>query len=139
DYAVFLCSHGRAAEGVRYADEAAANRLYPTPWAAETNAGICLHNLHRDSEALQRFNRALQSNPSFADAVYETATLEFSQQRYVQARLRIDAFLMSNQSTPDLLLLGWRIAGAQNDAAGQQRYKARLDHDFPRSAQARAL
>lgn len=139
DYAVFLCSHGRAAEGVRYADEAAAKPLYRTPWAAETNAGICLHTLHRDQQALQRFAHALQSNPAFADAVYQSAIVEFSQQRYVQARLGIDVFLMHNPSTADLLLLGWRIAGAQNDAAGQQRYKAQLDHDFPRSAQARAL
>lgn len=139
DYAVFLCSHDRAAEGVHYADEAAANPLYPTPWAAETNAGICLHNLHRDTEALQRFTHALATNPGFADAVYQSAALEFAQQHFVQARLSIDVFLMNNQSTPDLLLLGWRIAGAQNDAAGQQRYKARLDHDFPRSGQARAL
>ncbi len=139
DYAVYLCSHGRAAEGVRYADEAVANPLYQTPWAAENNAGICLRSLHRDAEALQRFTRALQSNPGFADAVYEIASLEYTQQHYVQARLRIDVFLLNNQSTPDLLLLGWRIAQAQDDAAGQQRYKTRLEHDFPSSAQARAL
>ncbi len=139
DYAVYLCSHGRAAEGVRYADEAVANPLYQTPWAAENNAGICPRSLHRDAEALQRFTRALQSNPGFADAVYEIASLEYTQQHYVQARLRIDVFLLNNQSTPDLLLLGWRIAQAQDDAAGQQRYKTRLEHDFPSSAQARAL
>jgi type IV pilus assembly protein PilF len=139
DYAVFLCSHGRAAEGVHYADQAIANPLYQTPWEAQTNAGICLHNLHRDADALERFNRALQARPGFADAVYEAAGLEFSQEHYVQARLRIDVFLMSNGSTPDLLLLGWRIARAQGDAAGQQRYRARLVHDFPSSGQTRAL
>lgn len=139
NYAVYLCSHGRAAEGVRYADEAAANPLYQTPWAAYTNAGICLHNVHRDTEAMERFTRALQSNPAFSDAVFEAASLEFAQQQYVQAHLRIDAFLLNNQPTPELLLLAWRIAGAQDDAAGQQRYRQRLGQEFPSSEQARAL
>ncbi len=139
DYAVYLCSHGRSAEGVRYADEAAANPLYQTPWAAYTNAGICMHNLHRDTEAMQRFTRALQSNPAFADAVFEAASLEFAQQRYLQARLRVDAFLIKNPSTPQLLLLAWQIAGAQGDSDGQQRYKQRLNQEFPDSGQARAL
>jgi type IV pilus assembly protein PilF len=139
NYAVYLCSHGRAAEGVRYADEASANPLYPTPWAAYTNAGICLRTLNRNTEALQRFTRALQINAGFADAVYEAASLESAEQHYVQARLRIDVFMMNNQATPALLLLGWRIAGAQNDGLGQQRYKAQLDQRFPQSGQARSL
>ncbi|HTW74449.1 MAG TPA: type IV pilus biogenesis/stability protein PilW [Steroidobacteraceae bacterium] len=139
DYAVYLCSHGRSAEGVRYADEAAANPLYQTPWAAYANAGICLQNLHRDAEALQRFTRALQSNPTFADAVFGAASVEFAQQRYLQARLRVDGFLIKNPPTPQLLLLAWRIAGAQGDTDGQQRYRQRLNQEFPDSGQARAL
>ena len=139
NYAVFLCSHGRPAEGVRYFEEAAANRLYPTPWAAYTNAGICLRGVHQDEEAMQRFTHALQVNPGFADAVFEASSLEYSQQRFVQARVRIDLFLMNNRPTPPLLLLGWQIARTQGDAAGQERYALLLGRDFPDSPQAHAL
>lgn len=139
NYAVYLCSHDRAVEGVRYFEEAATDPLYPTPWAAYTNAGVCLHQVHRDAEAMQRFTRALQLRPSFVDATYQAAGLEFAQQHYVAARLRIELYLMSNQGNPALLLLGWQIARAQGDAAGQQRYADRLVREFPDSSQAHAL
>jgi type IV pilus assembly protein PilF len=139
NYAVYLCSHGRSAEGVRYFEEAAANPLYPTPWAAFTNAGICLRGVHQDTEAMQRFAHALQINPAFADAAFEAANLEYSQQHFVAARLRIDLFLMNNHATPSLLLLGWQIARVQGDPVGQERYAVLLGRDFPNSPQAHAL
>ena len=139
NYAVYLCSHGRPDEGVRYFEEAAANPLYPTPWAAYTNAGICLHGVHKNVEAMQRFTRALQIKPSFANAAFEASNLEYAEQNFVSARLRIDMFLMSNRPTPALLLLGWQIARAQSDAVGQQRYALLLARNFPNSPQAHAL
>lgn len=139
NYAVYLCSHGRPDEGVRNFQEAASNPLYRTPWAAFTNAGVCLQTVHRNQEAMQLYSRALQTNPAFADAVLDAANLEYTEGRYVQARLRIDVYLMSYPPTPDLLLLAWRIAGAQNDMPGQQRYATRLAKEFPNSDQARAL
>ncbi len=139
NYAVYLCSHGRPVEGVRYFEEAAANPLYPTPWVAYTNAGICLRGVNQDVQAMQRFTRALQSNPAFADAAFEAASLEYAQQRFVAARLRIDLFLMSNPPTPSLLLLGWQIARLQSDPVGQDRYAHLLGRDFPDSPQAHAL
>ena len=76
NYAVFLCSHGRADEGVRNFEQAAANPLYPTPWAAFTNAGVCLRAAHRDGEAAARFDRALRSNPAYSEAVFQASDLD---------------------------------------------------------------
>ncbi|HTT05329.1 MAG TPA: type IV pilus biogenesis/stability protein PilW [Steroidobacteraceae bacterium] len=139
NYAVFLCSHGRAAEGVRYFEEAASNRLYPTPWAAYTNAGICLRGVRQNAAAMQRFLRALQVNPTFADAAYEAASLEYAEQDYAAARSRVDSFLMNNRPTAALLLLGWQVARAQSDVLAEQRYALLLARDFPNSPQAHAL
>lgn len=138
-YGVYLCTHGRADEGLRYLEEAASNPLYRTPWAAYTNEGVCLHAVHRDTEAMGRFERALQANPSFAEAAMHASDLEFLLHNYAQARRRIDAYLLSYPATPDLLLLGWRVAGAQGDFAGQRRYASRLTCEFPDSAQAHAV
>lgn len=138
-YGVYLCSHGRADEGVRAFEEAAANPLYNTPWAAYTNAGVCLQGVHRDADAMAQYERALQSNPGFADAALQAAALDFSQKRYGEARIRIDLYLLSHRPTPDLLLLGWRIASAQNDPVGQSRYGGRLAKEFPDSSQAREV
>lgn len=139
NYAVFLCSHGHTDEGVRYFEKAATNPLYQTPWAAYTNAGVCLRAGHRDSDAAVRFSRALQSNPNYAEAVFQASDLDWTLHQYTNARLRIDLYMRNTGATPDLLLLGWRIAQSQNDAAGQQRYAARLTQEFPNSDQARAV
>jgi len=139
NYAVFLCSHQRADEGVRYFEQAASNPLYRTPWAAYTNAGVCMRAAHRDADAAQRFLRALQSNPAYPEAVFQASDLDFQQQKLAQARFRIDVFLLTNPATPDLLLLAYRIAGTQQDGVSQQRYGARLTQEFPGSDQARAL
>jgi type IV pilus assembly protein PilF len=139
NYAVFLCSHDRAPEGVRYFEEAATNPLYRSPWAAYTNAGVCFRQAKRETDAAQLFVRALQSNPSYAEAVYQASDLDFTQQKYAAARLRIDFFLTNNPPTPDLLLLGWRLAQAQQDTAGAFNYAQRLAREFPGSEQARAL
>jgi type IV pilus assembly protein PilF len=139
NYAVYLCSHGRAAEGERNFELAAGNPLYRSPWAAYTNAGVCLRQAHRDSDAAQLFVRALQSNPSYSEAIFQASDLDLSQQKYAAARLRLDFFLTNNSATPDLLLLGWRIAQAQNDAAGAARYAQRLSKEFPASEQSRSL
>ena len=119
NYAVYLCSHGRAPEGVHNFELAAANPLYRSPWAAYTNAGVCQRQAHHESEAAQLFARALQSNPAYAEAVFQASDLDLTQQKYAVARLRVDFFLTNNPATPDLLLLGWRIAQAQADAAGR--------------------
>ena len=86
-----------------------------------------------------RFNRALQSNPAYSEAVFQASDLDFQQQKLADARFRIDVFLLTNPATPDLLLLAYRIAQAQKDTTAQQRYGMRLSREFPNSEQAHAL
>jgi type IV pilus assembly protein PilF len=139
NYAVYLCRTGRVDEGVKRFEAAAANRLYRTPWAAYTNAGVCLRAEHRDTDAEAHFERALAVRPDYAEAMLQLSDLEFSLQHQALARTRIDVFLMRNAATPDLLLLAWRIAGAQKDQPGADRYAQRLAKEFPNSEQARAV
>ncbi len=139
NYAVYLCQTGRTDEGVKRFLESARNALYQTPWAAYTNAGVCLHAAKRDDEARTNFQRALQIRPNFPEATYQLANLEFARGELLPARQRIDAYLGSFEETPDLLLLGVRVARAQGDKMAAQRYARKLQLDFPSSDQARAL
>ncbi len=139
NYAVYLCQTGRTDEGVKRFLDAARNALYKTPWAAYTNAGVCLHAAKRDDEARTNFERALQVRPNFPEATYQLATLEFARGELAPARQRIDAYLGSFEETPDLLLLGVRVARAQGDKVAAQRYARKLQLDFPSSDQTRAL
>src|ERR1700674_404046 len=139
NYAVYLCQNGRTDEGVRRFEEAAHTALYRTPEAAYTNAGVCLRAAKRDDEARANFGRALQIRPNFAEAAYKLTGLEFQQRELPPARSGIDAFIGSYDATADLLLLGVRVARAQGDRVGAQRYARRLQVDFPGTDQARAL
>jgi type IV pilus assembly protein PilF len=139
NYAVFLCRNGRAVEGVRYFEQAATNPLYRTPWAAYTNAGVCLRAAQRNAEAEQRFARALQIRPGDAEAVLQAADLELATQRGASALQRVLNYLAGNAATADLLLLGWRAADAQQERGIALGLAQRLRMEFPDSPQARQL
>jgi type IV pilus assembly protein PilF len=139
NYAVYLCQNGRTDEGVKRFLEAAHNALYRTPQAAYTNAGVCLRAAKRDDEARVDFNAAIQVRPNYAEAAFQLATLDLDHGQLVAARTRIDGYIGTYDATPDLLLLGVRVARAQGDAVAAQRYARRLQLDYPGSDQARAL
>ena len=139
NYAVYLCQNGRTEEGVRRFEEAAHNALYRTPEAAYTNAGVCLRAAKRDDEARADFGHALALRPNFAEAAYQLTELQFQHGELAPARAGIDAFIGNYEATADLLLLGVRVARAQGDRIGAQRYARRLQLDFPGTDQVRAL
>ena len=139
NYAVYLCSVGRVDEGVQSFLKAARNPLYVTPELAYDNAGVCLRSAHKDAEATQMFANALAIRPNFPQALWQVADLDFSHGKYAQARKEIDAFLASNQETPDLLLLAVKVTRAQGDRLDAVLYARRLQLDFPDSAEARSL
>lgn len=139
NYAVYLCRNGRTDEGVKSFEEAAHNALYRTPEAAYTNAGVCLRGAKRDTQAAMSFQRALQVKPNFAEAAYQLADLDFQRGEVQDARETVDRFISSFEATPDLLLLGVRIARKQGDRLAEEQFARKLRLDFPASDQARAL
>lgn len=139
NYAVFLCGVGRVDEGVQSFLRAARNPLYMTPELAYDNAGVCLRSAHKDVEATQMFANALAIRPSFAQALWQVADLDFSNGKYDQARKEIEAFLAANKETPDLLLLAVKVSRAQKDRLDAALYARKLQLDFPDSAEAHSL
>ena len=139
NYAVYLCSTGRQAEGVKYFLKAARNPLYLTPAAAYTNAGVCLRTQHRYAQAARMFHAALTVRPDSAQAVWQLADMDLKRGRLAQARAQIASYLASYSETPGLLLLAVKIMRAQHDALDAELYARKLQLDFPDSAQARAL
>ena len=139
NYAVYLCQTGRTDDGVRRFEVVARNALYRTPWVAYTNAGVCLRGAKRNADAAKNFKQALSLRPNFSEAAYQLADLYFTDGNLTDARAAVDAYLGAFEETPDLLLLGVRIARAQNDRVATVLYSRKLRLDFPSSAQAKAL
>ena len=139
NYAVYLCSNGRQAQGVKYFLLAARNPLYLTPAAAYSNAGVCLRAAHRYGEAARMFHAALAVQPGFAQAAWQLADMDFRRGHLAQAHSEIATYLGSYQETPDLLLLAVKIMRAQHDDLDAELYARKLQLDFPDSMQAHAL
>jgi type IV pilus assembly protein PilF len=139
NYAVYLCRTNRIDEGVRRLLGVAKNPLYRTPEAAYTNAAVCLRSVHRDDEAERSLLSALQVRPSFAEAAFQLGDLDLQHGRLGAARTRVDGFVGRYMATPEMLLLGVRVARAQGDRAAAETYARRLRVDFPDSDQARSL
>ena len=139
NYAVFLCNVGRVDDGVRRFQEAARNPLYRTPWAAYTNAGVCLRGAGRDAEAGPLFQRALQVRPDYTEAAVQLADLDLKEHRPAAAYQRVTEFMKTNPPTADLLLFGWRAARELKDPIGAAQMAWRLQADFPDSDQAHAI
>jgi type IV pilus assembly protein PilF len=139
NYAVWLCKNGRPDDGVKRFIEAARNPLYSTPETAYTNAGVCLRAAKKLDQAAELFQLALQTRPNLAEAAFQMSELQFERGKYTESRANLDRFLGAFKPTPDLLLLGVRVARATGDRLGEERYARTLRVEFPQSEQVRAL
>jgi type IV pilus assembly protein PilF len=139
NYAVYLCQHGRTEEGVKRFLESARNPLYRTPEMAYTNAGVCLRKAKRLDEASNSFQRALSIRPNNAEAVYQFADLALERGDAAKAREQVDKYLVSNDATPELLMVGVRAMRSLGDRVGEEKYARRLRLEFPASQQLRSL
>jgi type IV pilus assembly protein PilF len=139
NYAVWLCKNGRTEDGVKRFIEAARNPLYSTPETAYTNAGVCLRAAKKPDQAAELFQLALQTRPNLAEAAYQISELQFERGKYSESRANLDRFLGAFKPTPDLLLLGVRVARATGDRLGEEKFARTLRVEFPQSEQVRAL
>jgi type IV pilus assembly protein PilF len=138
-YGVYLCGKGRTDEGVKYFNQSAQNPLYRTPWAAYTNAGLCLHDAKRIPESEQYFLRAVSFKPNFEPAVVQLGSVEIEQQHPADAARLVREYIAIGQVTADVLMVGWRAAQLLGDQETSARYAKRLQADFPTTDQAHAV
>jgi type IV pilus assembly protein PilF len=138
-YAVFLCASSQVDKALPLFDTVIRDRLYPTPWAAATNAALCLRSDKRGGDAVPYLERALALRPDFIAAVVELADLQISLSKPELARVTVDHFLAIGRKSADVLLVGVRTALAQGDRSAADNYARLLRRDFPNSQQATAL
>lgn len=140
NYAVFLCQRGKPKQSEKYFLEAAQNPLYPTPEAAYTNAGVCANRIPDPGAAAQYFQKALNVNPNFPEALYQMARLSYQQKNYLGARAFIERFSSAApQPRPEVLLLGVRTERALGNNQDAANYAKQLVKLFPNSPEAQQL
>lgn len=138
-YGVFVCRQGDPAGAEQYFVKATLDPLYGTPEAAFTNAGVCLMRDEQDERAERYFRRALESNPRFADALWEMARLSHSRDLPLQARAFFQRYAEVSEMSSESLWLGLRIERELGNQERASRYADRLLADYPDSVEAREL
>jgi type IV pilus assembly protein PilF len=139
NYAVFLCRNGKVDTALKQFDLAARDRLYTTPWAALTNAGVCLRSANRGGEAVRLLEQAIALRPQYTPAVFELADLQLELGSPGVAGLVVDRYLALGLTAPDVLLLGVRAALARDERPAAQTLARRLRREFANSEQAKSL
>lgn len=135
----FLCRQGRGKEGMEYLQRALADPYYKTPATADTNAGACLAGMGDRAGAETYLRKALETNPSYPDALYQMAHLQYANGDAFRARGFLQRFEAQGQATADSLLLGYEIETRLGNAEAAQNYANRLSAQFPDSQQAQSL
>ncbi|MEO8316053.1 MAG: type IV pilus biogenesis/stability protein PilW [Pseudomonadota bacterium] len=144
-YGAYLCKSGKVDDAVSLFEGLTRNKLYRTPWAAATNAAVCLRADKRNADALAYIERALTMKADYVEAIVEKADLQLALGRGAGARQTIDGYLATprpqerDSHRPDLLVLGVRAALAQGDSAAALEFARQLRRDYPNSTQAAAL
>jgi type IV pilus assembly protein PilF len=138
-YAVFLCSNGKPEAAVKEFEAAAKNPLYSTPWAALTNAAVCLRSAKREKDATPYLQQAIAIRPNYSEAVAELGDLQLSLEQTAEATETVNRYLSMGVASPDVLLVGLRIAQKRGDEATVAAMARRLRRDFPNSVQTRSL
>ncbi len=139
NYGQFLCAQGRVQEGLALFDRAIANPLYATPENAHTNAGLCLLAASDRMAAVERFERALQSNPRMPPALLNLCRIHFEKGDHLRARAFLQRLSGVMAPTAEALWLGVRIERALGDRDAEFAYAVALRNNFPDSPEAMAL
>ena len=135
----FVCSAGEYEEADGYFKRALRNPLYPTPWVASHNAGLCAEGAGRLGQAETYYRAALQRNPRFAPSLLRMAHLSFDSNSYLSARAYVQRFEQVGRDTAESLWLGLRIEKQLGDMDQVASYSLKLRENFPDSEQARFL
>ncbi|NOG61454.1 MAG: type IV pilus biogenesis/stability protein PilW [Proteobacteria bacterium] len=133
NYGNFLCGQDRLEEALNTFSNAANNPLYATPEIALTNAGSCLYNNHKKSEAKEKFQEALQINPKVPQALIRMSEFALDDFNYLSARAYLQRFQEVSRHTARSLWLGIQIERELGDKDAVSSYALLLKNSFPDS------
>ncbi|MHB1944735.1 MAG: type IV pilus biogenesis/stability protein PilW [Metallibacterium sp.] len=135
----FLCRTGKVEQSLQYFARAAKDPFYQTPYAAYTNAGVCLIKINKLAEAEKQFHDALSIDPKFPEALYQSARVWYLQGNAFRASAYLQRLESLGPAGPDTLKLGYEIETRLGDATAAKSYRQRLIEQFPDSPQAKSL
>jgi type IV pilus assembly protein PilF len=135
----FFCNQGQYQEAEQEYESALSNPLYPTPWVAMTNAGLCAKRSGDMVKAENYYRRALSANDEYFQALYQMAELSLQQGNYLSARAYLERYNAVSDPTPGSLWLGVQIESQLGDFAKARDYQRLLMEQFPDAPEVQLL
>ncbi|MES9969738.1 MAG: type IV pilus biogenesis/stability protein PilW [Candidatus Thiodiazotropha sp.] len=135
----YYCGLGRYSEALQDFEKALANPLYPTPWVALTNAGLCVEREGDDAKAENYYRRALTASPTYPTALFKMAEVSLQQEKNLSARAYLERYHSEVKPTAASLLLGVHVEKRLKDLAKSKEYRKRLLREFPDAPEIQSL
>ncbi|MES9993049.1 MAG: type IV pilus biogenesis/stability protein PilW [Candidatus Thiodiazotropha sp.] len=135
----YYCRLGRYDVALQDFEQALANPLYPTPWVAMTNAGLCLERAGDDAKAENFYRRALSASATYPVALIQMAEVSLQQDKDLSARAYLERYHSEVKPTAASLWLGVQIEKRLRDLAKSSEYRSRLLKEFPDAPEVQSL
>lgn len=135
----FFCKQGKYEAALEEFELALDNPLYPTPWVALTNAGLCTELSGNKEKAETYYRRALTANERYPPSLFQMAKIAFEQHSDMSARAYLERFHSRAPATAASLWLGVRVEQRLGDRIKAVEYKRRLLKEFPDAPEIQAL
>jgi len=139
NYGWFLCLRNDAAHGLPMMQRAANDTQYATPEKAWLSIGLCHRRAGRNVEAEDALRRAVLIRPEMIGALYNLALITYERGAYKDAENYLGRYTRLANSNLDGLVLGVRVARANNDKALEESYMQQIRRRFPDAPQLREL
>lgn len=136
NYGRLLCARGQYEQSMKYFQKLIDNALYPTPWLALTNAGLCAKSQGLAADAENYLRRALESAPDFGPALLEMAKLSQERGNYMSARAFLQRYDALGVETAESLATGVQTERALGNTKDANAYLKKLLRLFPNSKEA---
>jgi type IV pilus assembly protein PilF len=138
-WGTYFCTQKRYPEADEQFKQALANPLYPTPWTALTNAGICAKASGDGSKARGYFRQALERSPNFGPALLALADLDLAQGDARSASGLLTNYFKTSPPTAQALSLGIRVERQLGNKKAAASYATVLKQRFPGTLEAKSL
>jgi len=140
NYGWFLCLRNDTDRGMEMMLRATTDTLYPTPEKAFLSAGLCMRRAGNNERAEEYLRRAVLIRPDLIGALYNLAVITYERGNTRDSETYLLRFMrLTPAPSLDAIVLGVKLARANQDAAAEQSYLQQLRRRFPDSPQAQEL
>jgi len=139
NYGWFLCLRNEAPRGLEMMQRAAADTRYATPEKAWFSIGLCHRKNGNSPAAEDALRRAILIRPDMIGALYNLAQVSYERGNYKDAENYLMRFTRLATPNIEALVLGVKLARAQNDRAAEDSFMQQLRRRFPDAQELRDL